>query len=346
VTQCTSQPTPAVSIILPTYNRAKFLRQAFSSIQSQRLTDWELIVVDDGSTDDTRQLVAECTRCWSQPVRYIHQDNRGPYGARNTGLDAVRGAYVAFFDSDDLWLPHHLEDCVRALETSPEVDWVYAACRILELGTERELAPSTFYVDGQPRPFLQLKGRDVGPLWVIEDADVVRCQILHGLYAGLQNSVIRRRVFDDYRFRTRWRNEAEDQVVLIRSLVAGYRVGYLNRVHVLYRIHADNSSGSALDAPLEKRLRIQEALVAGFEDMRREVPLDRRQRRALEQRLASTLFWRIGYALLWQSGHTREALEHFRQGLRRWPWDWRFWKVYLLARTRVALGVACPARSH
>src|SRR5947208_8996196 len=82
---------PAVSVILPTYNRAKFLPQAFASIKSQTFTDWELIVVDDGSTDDTRSVVEEQTRGWAQPVRYHRQENRGAYGARNAGLDLTRG---------------------------------------------------------------------------------------------------------------------------------------------------------------------------------------------------------------------------------------------------------------
>ena len=70
---------PAVIIILPTYNRATFLPRAFASIRSQRFSDWELIVVDDGSTDDTAVVVRELTRDWPQPVRYLRHENRGPY---------------------------------------------------------------------------------------------------------------------------------------------------------------------------------------------------------------------------------------------------------------------------
>ena len=77
----------AVSIILPTYNREKFLPEAFAAIETQTFVDWELIVVDDGSTDGTRELVPPLTVNPTQPVRYIDEENRGANGARNTGLN-------------------------------------------------------------------------------------------------------------------------------------------------------------------------------------------------------------------------------------------------------------------
>src|SRR4051794_28722003 len=87
---------PSVSIILPTYNRARFLPQALESLRGQELTDWELIVVDDGSTDETREIIADLPRGWDRPVRYIYQENQGAYPARNVGLDHAAGRYVAF----------------------------------------------------------------------------------------------------------------------------------------------------------------------------------------------------------------------------------------------------------
>src|SRR5205807_266266 len=124
--------------------------QAFASIQSQLFTDWELIVVDDGSTDNTPELVEELTRGWPQPVRYVRQENQGVAGARNTGLDMTGGEAVAFFDSDDVWLPHHLANCAAALAANPDVDWVYGACRVVDFATGRTTAPNTFYVGGTP----------------------------------------------------------------------------------------------------------------------------------------------------------------------------------------------------
>src|SRR5207244_3503006 len=103
-----------------TYNRARFLPQAFESIRAQTFTDWELIAIDDGSTDETAEVIGPLTASLSQPVRHDRQDNQGAYGARNAGLGMARGRYVAFYDSDDTWLPHHLADCVAALEAHPD----------------------------------------------------------------------------------------------------------------------------------------------------------------------------------------------------------------------------------
>jgi glycosyltransferase involved in cell wall biosynthesis len=328
---------PVVSIILPTYNRARFLLRAFASIESQTCRDWELIVVDDGSTDETRQLVSSWSETVRQSVRYYYQENQGAYGARNMGLDQARGEHVAFFDSDDQWLPHHLRNCVDGLIANPAVDWVYGACRIVDDATDNELVPNTFYTDGRPRPFLRLQRRTLGGLHVIDDAEVMQCAILHGLYCGLQNSVIRRAVFRDMRFDAAGRNEAEDQLVVLRSLARGVRFAYFDDVHVVYRVHEANSSASAVGQSVVKRARIMEALLRGYENLRSQISLTPSQQRALNRRLGSEYFWRYGYATLWQNGQRREALRMFRRGISFWPSNPVFWKTYVVAWLKYGL---------
>ena len=246
----------AVSIILPTYNRARFLPQAFEAIKGQQFQDWELIVVDDGSTDNTRELVADLGRGWTQPVRYVYQENQGAYGRSNTGLDLARGKYIAFYDSDDVWLPHHLQHCVTALEVNPKVDWVYGATRMVDFASGAVLHPSSFYVHGRPRPFLRLRARTSGRLRIIEDDRAIQYMFLHGLYSGLQCSVIRRDVFAGYRFEARSRNEAEDQLIVVEALAAGRRFAYFDCVHVIYYIHAQNSSLAGTASSVDKHVRL------------------------------------------------------------------------------------------
>ena len=111
---------PLVSVIMPTFNRADTIGRSIRSVQAQTFTDWELIVVDDGSTDNTMALIEGC----DPRLKLIRQENQGTAGARNTGLRASAGSYIAFLDSDDEWLPHHLELCVSFLNAFPEEQFV------------------------------------------------------------------------------------------------------------------------------------------------------------------------------------------------------------------------------
>lgn len=111
---------PKVSVILPTYNRADTIGRAVSSVAKQTFQDWELIVIDDGSTDATPQLKLD-----DDPrVRVIRQANAGVAAARNTGIASARGQYIAFLDSDDEWLPHYLDVSIGFLESSKEDQFV------------------------------------------------------------------------------------------------------------------------------------------------------------------------------------------------------------------------------
>jgi glycosyltransferase involved in cell wall biosynthesis len=332
---------PAVSIILPTYNRAKFLPQAFGSIRSQTFTDWELIVVDDGSTDNTKELVAELTRRWQQSVRYVYQKNQGPYGARNTGLDLAVGGYISFFDSDDVWQPEYLSRLTSGLIANPDVDWAYCACRVLNLNSREVLAASTFYERGLPKALLRLPTIRAGDFNVFHDPHLVFRRILKkgcALYCGLQNSVIRRRVFDDYRFRTHHRNEAEDVVTVMRILKAGRLLAYMNESLVDYYVHNDNSSAASLVSSAEKRTAVITAQIQGLEDFRRELRLDGVESRDYDRAMSKNYFWTLGYSTLWQSGRRREALAAFRHALLLWPWDLKYWKTYVACLVRHYFG--------
>lgn len=100
---------------MPTYNRGDTIGRAIDSIRAQSFGDWELIVVDDGSTDGT----AEAIRGLDPRIQILQQENQGCYVARNTGLRASRGRLITFMDSDDAWLPHFLDLCVNFFRSSP-----------------------------------------------------------------------------------------------------------------------------------------------------------------------------------------------------------------------------------
>lgn len=105
---------PSVSVVIPTYNRAHLLGRAIKSVLDQTYTDFELIVVDDGSTDGTSEVVKSFN---DSRLRFIRTEpNRGASAARNTGIQAAQGEYIAFNDSDDEWLPQKLEKQVKFFE--------------------------------------------------------------------------------------------------------------------------------------------------------------------------------------------------------------------------------------
>jgi glycosyltransferase involved in cell wall biosynthesis len=111
---------PHVSVIIPTYNRATYISRAVESVLSQSYRDFEVIVVDDGSCDNTKQVV----QAYGDRIRYVFQSNAGPGAARNLGIRVSEGMYLAFLDSDDTWMPEFLGKTVEALDAHPEVDVV------------------------------------------------------------------------------------------------------------------------------------------------------------------------------------------------------------------------------
>jgi glycosyltransferase involved in cell wall biosynthesis len=115
------QPDSTLSVVLCTYNRKQLVERAIASVQRQTFVHWELMIVDDGSTDGSDQLLLAIAK--SDPrITYVRQTNRGLAYSRNIGVGMARGDYVTFIDSDDEWSPRHLELRVDYLRDHPSVD--------------------------------------------------------------------------------------------------------------------------------------------------------------------------------------------------------------------------------
>jgi len=112
------QDKPLVSVIIPAYNRAKTLQRAIESVLAQSYQNFEIIIVDDASTD----LTAETIKDFLTPkTRYFkHKNNKGPGAARNTGIKKSKGKFIAFLDSDDQWLPEKLEKQIEIFKKAPK----------------------------------------------------------------------------------------------------------------------------------------------------------------------------------------------------------------------------------
>jgi glycosyltransferase involved in cell wall biosynthesis len=123
--------SPQVSVVLPTYNRPQYLRAAIDSVFAQTFADWELIVADDGSEEETAAFVAALAH---QPkikvLRLSHTGNPG--GVRNAACREAQGEYIAFLDSDDVWLPEKLALQVASLDSHPERGWSHTAFTVID----------------------------------------------------------------------------------------------------------------------------------------------------------------------------------------------------------------------
>lgn len=116
---------PLISIIIPTYNKSQYLKEAIESVLNQTYKEIEVIVVDDGSTDNTGEVV----KSFDDPrVIYFFQKNKGPAAARNSGLRRAKGKYIAFLDSDDLWLKEKLKKQIDFMEKNSEIGLLGTGC--------------------------------------------------------------------------------------------------------------------------------------------------------------------------------------------------------------------------
>ena len=137
--------TPTVSVIIPTYNRAHLVGKAIQSVLNQTYKDFEIIVVDDGSTDNTNEEIA---KSFNDPrIRYIcHEQKRGGSAARNTGIKAAHGEYIAFLDSDDEWLTEKLERQIGFFEQSADnIGLVYCGYQYVSARTRRIISEKPPY---------------------------------------------------------------------------------------------------------------------------------------------------------------------------------------------------------
>lgn len=164
--------TPLVSIIIPAYNRARFLPETLDSVLVQSISDVECIVVDDGSTDGTKDIVERfCAR--DPRVRYLRQENRGPSAARNYGLTEARGRFIQFLDSDDIIVADKLAKQVKQLDSTKDLALSYCDYRYCSYDNVNK----TVSRDNFPPPRFVMQRRlwDIASRWETEFSIPMHC---------------------------------------------------------------------------------------------------------------------------------------------------------------------------
>ncbi len=221
---------PLVSIIVPTYNYGRFIGETLESLRSQTLSDWECIVVDDGSTDDTEVVVAKYS-AGDKRIRYIWQANAKQAAARNNGLRQARGKYVQFLDADDLLEREKLERQVALLELKPEIDVVYSNVRYFDADRPAELRRAN-NSDEPWMPALSGAGNEV------------LLKLVQNNIMPVNSPLLRRTAIEEIGFFNEALPPVEDWEYLVRCAAAGKRFHYDddNGMRALVRAHPESSS--------------------------------------------------------------------------------------------------------
>lgn len=121
---------PFFSVVITTYNRSPLLKRALDSLIAQTETNWEAIIVDDGSTDDTASLIKPYLENVSK-IKYVYQENTGYAMSKNTGIFLAKGTFITFLDSDDEYAPTHLEDRKLILMNHPEIEFLHGGVKVI-----------------------------------------------------------------------------------------------------------------------------------------------------------------------------------------------------------------------
>lgn len=148
---------PEISIVICTYNRDKYLDNGINSVINQTFKDWELIIVDDGSQDNTFEVVNTYVQKFNN-IRYLKHQNKKQCYAKNAGIQASFGRYITFLDSDDAYQPNHLESRIEYMKLHPEVDLIQGG-----FAAEEEIWVADYY---QPDKKINLRECVLGPTFL------------------------------------------------------------------------------------------------------------------------------------------------------------------------------------
>lgn len=242
-----------VSVILPVYNGGKFIAETIESMLSQTIKDFEVLVVDDGSTDDSKEIIQKYISNSNREIRYFYQENKGIAAARNKGIKESNGKYIAFLDQDDLWLPEKLERQVKYLEENPDTALVYTdSIRFGDCSNAWKLTPY------EGKVFLQL---------------------INGNFISALTVVVRREVFKKVGCFDEDRNlmGCDDYDMWLR-IASIYKIGYINEKLARWRAHSkgytyaqSTKMNRAAIAVLEKNFRLFKFHKIRITDFRRKI---------------------------------------------------------------------------
>ena len=207
---------------MPAYNAARFIRQSIQSILQQSFQDWELLVTDDASTDNTPQVLEQAARDDARVRIFLQTQNQGPGAARNHSLSHARGRYLAFLDSDDLWATDKLEKQMQLLAAHPDAGILFTGSAFIRRNGER-----SSYVLQVPE-------------------EITYQRLLRQNLISCSSVVMRRELF--LRHRMQHDELHEDFLLWLKLLKEGVRAYGVNEPLLIYRLSPSSKSGNKLHA--------------------------------------------------------------------------------------------------
>ena len=298
---------PLVSIVTPVYNGSQYLSEAIESALAQTYKNFELLIVNDGSTDNSKSIISAYL---SNPkIRYFEQQNAGVAAARNLALRYANGKYIGFLDQDDLWLPDKLSTQIEFLKTNQEIAFVHSRQDYIQAdGTPIADYPKDWISDLHGKCFTELFRRN-------------RIAVLTVL--------LRKSVIDDIGFFNETVSRADDYELWLR-ICSKYPLGFQDKKLALYRCHDTNASRDYIEME-QAELNALETLYKKNKEAF--IFIDKN---TLNNRF-SKLHTEVANGFFWQKHNYGFALHHYLKALYFKPFCWKnikqaFW--CLLSRTQ------------
>ena len=277
--------TPTVSVVIATYNRARFLPETVESVFRQSFQDYELIVVDDGSSDDTRKVLER----YGSRVRSFYQENRGPSAARNLGVRHARAPWISIQDSDDLCAPNHLETLYGYARDHGDHGLIFANGAYL---AGKEHNRKTIIPPKKSRRL----ARDGVRLVDLFEKSIVR----------LQASLVSKKCYDEVGGHDESLRISMDLDLTFRIFMR-YPVAYLEEVVFYYRKHEGNI-GRNQELRLLENIRVIEKLIRDFPEAKKMLGQGRVARRLAYR------YYRLAKAR-WNEGRKEAAKDALKQAI-------------------------------
>lgn len=267
-----------VSVIIPTYNAGNHLPATIDSVLGQTAKDIEVIVIDDGSTDNTKEII----KPYLNRINYIYQQNRGPSSARNRGISCVKGDYIAFLDADEIWIREKLEIQLNFLGENPEYAMVYTD--LLRVDKKKNL---TF-------PFL--KGR------IAAKSGYIFKELITNNFIPTTTVVAKRECFDRVGLFDESLRSVEDRDMWLR-IAQEYKIGFIETPTVIAEVH-----DAGLSSDREEALKSQIYVIKKYGKVS-----DAETHQLIISTLSS-LYFQLGY-FYFDKGLYQKARKNFRNSL-------------------------------